>query len=88
MRHKIFLYLSLASAMTVLSVMKFFDCYIPWLANICWGWMLFIAIANLIIEAYIISKREKKKKRRRKVSNDTQSNHLNRSINFAETQIK
>jgi hypothetical protein len=88
MRHKIFLYLSLASAMGTLSVMKFFDCYIPWLANVCWGWMLFIAIANLIIEAYIISKREKKKKRRCKKCNDTLQHQVERTINFAEMQIK
>lgn len=87
MRHKIFLYLSLASAMGTLGVMKFFDCYIPWLANICWGWMLFIAIANLIIEAYMISKHEKKKKRRRK-SSDTLQGQVERNINSAETQLK
>lgn len=85
MRHKTFLYISLMSSLTILSVQKFFMIHIPWLSNACWGWLVFVAIANLIMK--LIAK-NKKKKRRCKVSNDTQPRQLNRSINFAETQIK
>lgn len=85
MKNKTFLYISLMSSLTILSIQKFFMIHIPWLSNICWGWLVFVAIANLIMK---LIAENKKKKRRCKESNDTQSGQLNRSINFAETQIK
>ena len=87
MKHKDYLLLSLMIAMVIISIEKLFLIH-SWLSVICWMWLLFVGAINLILEIKSAIKRSKKKKRRRKVSNDTQSNQLNRSINFAETQIK
>ena len=85
MKSKIFLWGSLTAAAAGVCFEAFTGIFIPWIHIACPLWFVFVGMVNVIMN---IRDLNKKKKRRRKVSNDTQPIQLNRSINFAETQIK
>lgn len=80
MKRKTFLWSSIIVATAAMSIPPFFGYFIPGIAGTIW--MLFVAIANLVMEI------NRTKKKRRRETDDTLQGQVERTINFAETQIK